>query len=303
MTDTYLPTFQPQNPALSGDKYGWEDCMAFAAAVTGNFDADRDDLTGAQVRRESNEPVPDPSSPGLSLGQVQTVLAKHGIELTPYRGVSFDWAMSVSDAGHALVFAVSYGPIHLTQYSGDWNFTGNHAVGLFPDGHTMDSLTDGRVKPYSAGGGHYPKGFQEIPRTLLRSACGQLQLGVSAARTPIRLGAGKCYVGVLSRTFPYPPPSEDDVRVTKVKAEDWKPKAGRTEAPLRAFPDRTQKGIGAITGTTRTIAEVSGNGENWRLTEYKGAPAYLLRDDLDPLVAGGDPTLDQALTDFIARKA
>jgi hypothetical protein len=43
-------------------------------------------------------------------------------------------------------------------------------------------------------------------------------------------------------------------------------------------------------------------GDNWRMTEYNGKPAFMLRSDLVPLVAGGDPAVDQLLTDLIARK-
>lgn len=195
----YLPTFLPQNPLYSGDKYGWQDCTAFAAACMADFDSQgKVRLSGAQVRRESNEPIPNSSSPGLSLWQVRDVLAKHGVTMTPYAGASFEWACSMRDAGHAVIWCVGYGPIRHTVYSGDWGFSGNHAIGGLPTGQTDDPLTDGRPKPYVAGGGHYPQGFQRIPDSLLREACGQLYINSEIGY----LGAGRCYVGIFSRAYP-----------------------------------------------------------------------------------------------------
>ena len=97
---------------------------------------------------------------------------------------------------------------------------------------------------------------------------------------------------------------EDEV-ITAIKGEDWKPTVtnGVSNGVYRATPDRSAPIVARLPEGTviRTIAEVSADGNNWRLSEVNGAPAYFLRADLVPLVQGGDPAVDAALNDFITR--
>jgi hypothetical protein len=119
---------------------------------------------------------------------------------------------------------------------------------------------------------------------------------------------GDFFKGTLSDLNQLVGKVEAEMNIVTIKAEDWTPSTsatGTSNGVLRAEPDRTLAVIGRLPlGTVvRTIAEVTGAaGDNWRLTEYNGAPAYMLRSDLVPLVAGGDPATDQLLTDLIARK-
>jgi hypothetical protein len=101
---------------------------------------------------------------------------------------------------------------------------------------------------------------------------------------------------------------EGDVRITAIKGEDWKPSLGASGASngvLRATPDRAAAVMDRIAAETvvRSIAEVSANGENWRLTEHLGQARYMLRSDWTPLVPGGDPAVDARLTEYIERTA
>jgi hypothetical protein len=99
---------------------------------------------------------------------------------------------------------------------------------------------------------------------------------------------------------------EDDVRITAIKGEDWKPAAGasgQSNGVVRATPDRRAPILVRLPLETvvRSIAEMRAGGEDWRLTEHLGGPGYLLRTDWLPLVQGGDPAVDAKLTEYIAR--
>ena len=101
----------------------------------------------------------------------------------------------------------------------------------------------------------------------------------------------------------------DTVRVTLVKGEDWQA-ADTVRLFDDASPDATSPGV--VPGGTilRTIGEASGtDGGSWRLTKYQGKPAWFRYKnaagevgDMKPLTPGGDPAVDQALSDYIARK-
>jgi len=99
---------------------------------------------------------------------------------------------------------------------------------------------------------------------------------------------------------------EDDVRITAIKGEDWKPSVGtngQSNGVLRATPDRGAPIVVRLPleAVVRTIAEVKAGGEDWRLTEHDGAPTYLLRSDWTPLLQGGDAAVDAKLSEYIAR--
>lgn len=97
---------------------------------------------------------------------------------------------------------------------------------------------------------------------------------------------------------------EVDVTITAIKGEDWQ---AAERKPVRNAPSRTNEAIvGHIEagGIIRTLGEAtSADGNVWRLTEYGGKPGWILRSDFAPLVPGGDPKVDQGLSDYLARKA
>lgn len=98
----------------------------------------------------------------------------------------------------------------------------------------------------------------------------------------------------------------DDLDITAIKGEDWN-LAGGVRRPYRSKPERTNAAIAGYIEPTdtpiRTIAEVTANSNNWRTTKIGGKVIYLLRSDLTPVVPGGDPATDAALSSYIAREA
>lgn len=227
--DNYLPPFQPQNPALSGDRYGWYDCTAFSGAMAAAFDSCGDvKLTGGQIRAESNEPRPDPRSPGLALSQVADVLSDHGVELDIR--YAYPWAKFRRriNEGQGAILQLSYEPIHRTHFSGDPNFTGGHAIFVPPGWGAMDPLCDGR-----RAGIHRYDG-SAYPKALLREAAGMLVLGVGS-QGPRRLGDGLVYAAF-----------------TQDRRRSW-------QATVRPLKGKTQRGYwryhlddrGRITGRKR----------------------------------------------------
>lgn len=84
----YLPSQERQ--IKPSDKYGRYNCGAVAAAVA----IDRATLggvmiNGQDVRRATNEPIPDPGSPGLNMAQLCKAAKTFHVDLTEVRGGTF----------------------------------------------------------------------------------------------------------------------------------------------------------------------------------------------------------------------
>jgi hypothetical protein len=183
----YVPHFQPQNPALSGDRWGWFDCTAFSAGMAGDYHtcgATR--LTGGRVRAESNEATPNPASPGLDLAQIDAVLNRHGIDLDVQ--YAYPWAAFASriNQGQGAILQILYAPLNGTHYDADPQFHGNHAIFVPPGWAAMDPLADGRRS------GIYKYGGEAYPQSLLRTAAGRLVTQVKNG-VPQHLGDGLVY--------------------------------------------------------------------------------------------------------------
>jgi hypothetical protein len=127
MSYIYKPRHQYQLNPSAGPTGGY-DCTAYAAAMA----VDRASLggtlvTGRQVRLASDEPIPDPHSPGLNLRQVIRVADGWHVELiNRTRG---PWA-SVMDAlreGRGVELQGDYDQIP-AGFSGQAGFKGDHAV-------------------------------------------------------------------------------------------------------------------------------------------------------------------------------
>jgi hypothetical protein len=196
-------TFQAQNPARSGDKstfidakgkrrlIGWTNCTAFVAAMGAEFDAGVE-LTGTQVRQESNEPIPDPDSPGLSLTQVGAVLRHHGVTISVETPIDFDDLDDLRQSGHAIGLQLSYKPIQNTIFSGDRAFHDGHIVLWLPNGQVYDPLDDHRR-------GDIAQAPVAIPTHLLREAAGGLVLNRVTGRT---VGIGRAFAAVFPTRHP-----------------------------------------------------------------------------------------------------
>lgn len=179
----YLPRFQPQ--LVASDPHGGVNCLAYAGAMAGDFDTcGAVHLTGEQVRQLTNEPRPDPASPGLTLSQVDAALNRYGVDLeVRYRLPWDDFARKV-EKGEGAVLQGYYGPIADSRFDAGGGFRGNHGIFVPPGWGTMDPLADGRRS------GIYRYSGEPYPRALLRTFAGRLVLD---SRTNRRLGDGLVY--------------------------------------------------------------------------------------------------------------
>lgn len=122
----YKPRHQKQ--ITSADKYGGLNCTAYSCAMA----IDRATLggtlvTGKQVRAASNEPIPDPASPGLNLPQIVNVAFGWHVELVNRTGAPWASLIAALKEGRGVVLSGDYDQIP-NQYSGQLSFKGDHAV-------------------------------------------------------------------------------------------------------------------------------------------------------------------------------
>ena len=181
---SYLPTFQPQNPAISGYSLGWSSCTAFAGAMAGDFDTlGKKRPTGQGVRQRTGDTVG-----GLNLAQVDSALnIGYGIDLTTvYRFPWADFAKKIN-AGCGAILQGGYAPIADSHFDAGRGFRGNHAVFVAPGWVAMDPLADGR-----ASGGYKYHG-EAYPQALLKAFAGRLNLEARAGFPPKLLGSGLVY--------------------------------------------------------------------------------------------------------------
>ncbi len=195
-TSDYQPLWRPQNPALSGDPNGWKNC----AAYVGGFAADYSTCgikqpTGAYVRSLTNEPVPDPLSPGLNIYQVTDALAKLGVTVSPF--VRATWAEVIGwwQEGRYVSLCGGYSVIRPTRFSGDPNFYGGHQIGVPGTLKAEDPLADGRRA------GIYKYHGEVYPVSLLRAFAGAFQVRSGAISHPIGLGYAQ---GFHTHANPHP---------------------------------------------------------------------------------------------------
>ena len=114
---------------------------------------------------------------------------------------------------------------------------------------------------------------------------------------------------VLAALFP----RSDDMQI-HLKAEDWTPTLRNDEYKTNGvfrdspYPGGVTIDRAAPGEVVRSIAEVkttTATNNDWRLTRRKGVDAYMLwsgKTDWIPVKWGGDPAVDQLLTDLVDRK-
>lgn len=127
MSFIYHPDHQYQLGPGSGPTGGF-DCTCYAASMA----IDRGTMggtivTGRQVRLASDEPYPDPHSPGLNLPQVQAVAGKWHVDLINRGGAPWSSVMGMLKQGRGVVLQGDYDQIP-AGYSGQLSFRGDHAV-------------------------------------------------------------------------------------------------------------------------------------------------------------------------------
>lgn len=123
----YRPNFQSQNPAVSHYLYGWQSCTAYSAAMA----IDRATIggtmvTGGYIRSISNEPIPDPHDPGLTLNQVIDAAAQLHVVLVNKTGQTFDDMVASLHTYRGVILQGLYS--YFGIYSSQSSFKGGHAV-------------------------------------------------------------------------------------------------------------------------------------------------------------------------------
>jgi hypothetical protein len=203
-----------QNPAYSGYRYGWESCAAFVGARAAAYaSCGTIHPSGAQVRNKTNEAIPDPKSPGLTITQVADALAKLGVSVTTFARFSWGTVEELVDAGHYVSLCGGYSVLQHSRFTGDPNFSGNHQVGLPPGWEGEDPLTDGRRA------GIYRYHAEPYPRSLLRAFAGAFRITYrrpdgSTYSVPIGLGwAQGFYTTAHPVVTPPPTPEGGDVAI------------------------------------------------------------------------------------------
>jgi hypothetical protein len=145
MTYIVPPQFQlpPRTPTSPYD------CLAYSASMGIRFaKQSQSGPSGRTIRLLSDEPKPDPESPGLNLEQVAAVAIEHfGVYLDVYKGHNaLTWAQyeAKREQGRGALIQVSYGPVADSRYDAGRGFRSGH--GMYEDFQaTDDPLADGRA--------------------------------------------------------------------------------------------------------------------------------------------------------------
>ena len=168
------PTYVVPNASqlLQGGSTGKYDCTAWAARVViATSTCGAKVPSGRTIRLQTNEPIPDPDSPGLNLSQVATVAREHyGVYMdvrTGLRKVTWDEYERRRKAGQPAEIQVSYAPIAASKYDAGRGFRGGHAMAETTHA-TYDSLADGRAA------GVFKFNGTLYTRSLIREAAGKL---------------------------------------------------------------------------------------------------------------------------------
>lgn len=165
---TYLPTFQPQNPAISGYPLGWASCTAFSAAMQiDSATKGAKKPTGGQVRTFTGDTVG-----GLNLAQVDAVATDHyGVNLDVRYNYPWSEFIARVKAGETAQLQGGYGPIADSVFDAGNGFRGNHDIFVAsPALIVMDPLADGRFPNV------YKYHGQAYPEDLLKRFAGKLDL-------------------------------------------------------------------------------------------------------------------------------
>lgn len=134
MTYTPKAADYQQLPSQSGDPIGGFGCTAYSAAwLVDAASGGKIKVTGAQVRKATDEPKPDPKSPGLNLPQVDAAVQK----ITPFDfdtrlGYPIAKAQARIEAGQWAEVQVMRGVLVDRGMGGASPFRDGHAVTVHP---------------------------------------------------------------------------------------------------------------------------------------------------------------------------
>jgi hypothetical protein len=122
------PDIRDYQQLHAGDPYGAFNCTAYSAALLVAADGHHT-TTGQKVRAASNEPVPNKSSPGLNLPQVDAAVRKlTGIDFDTRLGDPILDAETRIRAGRWAEVQVIRGVLVDHGYGGNSSFRGGHAI-------------------------------------------------------------------------------------------------------------------------------------------------------------------------------
>ena len=253
---TYVvpPGFQLQ----SGGSTGPYDCTAWAASrAIGHATCGNHVPSGRKIRLQSDEPVPDPRSPGLNLPQVANVASDHyGVHLevhTGYQALTWTEYEAARGSGRGAIIQLSYAVIHGTPFDAGRGFTGGHA--MFESRHsTYDPLADGRDSTYRWQ-------LRLYPRDLMKRAAGDLIIGHDSKGHPVRVGYGKVWCALTTDVAP-----ETVVTI--------RPRSGHTIRHFRSMNFAAGEIIGYTVRRTRGFSR---KGSAPRAFRMKGRPGYHYR--------------------------
>lgn len=238
MTTPARPRFQPQNPALSGDKSGWTSCTAYSGAMgidKATLGAKRP--TGREVRARTGD-----TTGGLTLPQVARVAPLYGVRMEVHTGSSAatpSYALSQLRAGRGMLLQGNTGALLRTPQQSTSGPV-NHAVYVNEarsdgDVYVFDPAADGRRSGIDQGPSQWPWNL------VLRFAAALRPYGDTDRRV---LGPGRMYVGFFPDTEPH-------VHLRN---------GARRSTP---FPDRTR----AYAATGRIVNVRSGPSNSWAIVD------------------------------------
>jgi hypothetical protein len=166
---TYYPDPARYQQLDNGDPYGPFDCTAWSAAYAYDaHTAGTHRTTGTKVRAESNEPKPDPRSPGLNLPQVdQSIMRISGdkVDLDTHLPIGIGYAQTKITDGRYAILQVNRGILVANGYGGGSGFSGGHAIAV--------SFRVGRPVIFDP----LVRNVQRASWNVLWHACGSLWIG------------------------------------------------------------------------------------------------------------------------------
>jgi len=212
------------------------------------------DPSGRTIRLQTDEPIPDPRSPGLNLSQVARVSGeRYGVYTEVRTGalrVTWPEYERRRKAGQSCIIQVDYGPIADSKYDAGRGFRGGHAIAETLHA-TYDPLADGRAA------GVFRHDGSVYDRELMKKAAGRLIVGtingvpkrvglgfvwaafgrdvVPNYRAAVPAGTFLSYVvvcGVIQRREPPKPTGGFSARCTPPKTYRWPAKGARVTATL-----------------------------------------------------------------------
>jgi hypothetical protein len=127
---TYTPDIRDYQQLHSGDPHGGVNCTAWCGAILVDANSGgKVTTTGEAIRKATNEPIPDPVSPGLNLPQVDAAINKLlKVDFDTRLGDPILDAETRIKAGRYAIVQVIRGVLVDHGFAGTNGFRGGHAI-------------------------------------------------------------------------------------------------------------------------------------------------------------------------------